>query len=230
MASIKLGSIASDIRGSIGGTVFSRNGGGAYAKQRIKGTNPNTVGQQLVRSICSGFFTAWALLSAAVRTDWATWASNITLVNRLGDNINVSGYNMYCRTKALIERLSMTMPAAAPTVMALPSSDPTVAVTPSSGGKILSIAFDNAMQWATEVGGVLIVYQGKPQNATKNSYSGPFNIMGTINGAVSPPTSPASMPSLYSMGVGEKIFCQFRILMADGRLSNPFRAVGIVGA
>jgi hypothetical protein len=230
MASIKLGSIASDIRGSIGGTVFSRNGGGAYAKQRIKGTNPNTAGQQLVRSIVSGFWLAWSLLTAAVRTDWATYAANITLVNRLGDNINISGYNMYCRTKAIIERLGLTMPAAAPTTMALPSSDPSIAVTPSAGGKTLSITFNNAMAWANQVGGELIIYQGRPQNATKNSYSGPFNIIAKIDGAISPPTTPAVVPSLYAMGAGEKVFCQFRILMADGRLSNPFRTVGTVGA
>lgn len=223
MASIKLGSIASDIRGSIGGTVFSRNAGGAYAKQRVKGTNPNTSGQQLMRSICSGFWAAWNTLTAIVRTDWATYASNIQLVNRLGDAINVSGYNMYCRSRAVIKRLSMSMPAAAPTVMSLPETDPTIAVVASAAGKTLSISFDNTLGWAGEVGGMCVIYQGTPQNATKNSYDGPYKIMGAIAGAVSPPTSPEVMPSLYAMSVGQKIFCQARVLRADGRLSNPFR-------
>jgi hypothetical protein len=230
MASIKLGSIASDIRGSIGGTVFSRNGGGAYAKQRVKGTNPNTGGQQLMRSIISSMIVAWAALSAGVKTGWSNYAQSVTLINRLGDAINVSGYNMYCRTRSLVMRLGLTMPATAPTILTLAEQDPTIAVTPSAGGSTLSIAFDHLLGWAGELGGHLVVYQGRPQNATVNSYDGPFNIMGMVDGALVPPTSPASMPSLYTMAVGQHCFCQFRILRADGRLSTPFRKMGVVGS
>lgn len=230
MATIKLGALVSDIRGSIGGTVYSRNGGGPYAKARIKGTNPNSAGQQLVRSIVSAFYAAWAALAAGVRTDWQTYASNVTLINRLGDAINVSGYNMYCRTKALCDRLSLAMPAAAPTVMTLAEQDPTIAITPDASDDNISVAFDNTLGWAGEVGGVLIAYQGLPQNATVNSYNGPFKIMGSVAGAVVPPASPNVMPSLYTMAAGQKCFMQFRIMRADGRLSNPFRTTGTVVA
>ena len=119
MATIKLGAAISDIRGSIGGTVFSRNGGGAYAKARIKGTNPNTAPQQMVRAIISSMFAAWTLLTGAVRTGWANYAANVSMINRLGDVINLSGYNMYTRSRALFEMIGATMPATAPSVMAL---------------------------------------------------------------------------------------------------------------
>jgi len=230
MASIKLGAIASDIRGSIGGTVFSRNGGGAYAKQRVCPTNPNTAGQQLMRSVMSSMIAAWAALSAAVRSAWAVYATNVTLPNRLGDQINLSGYNMYTRTRAIIERLGMAMPVAAPTVMTLAEQDPSVAITPSLAGQTISVAFDNTLGWAGEVGGVLIAYQGLPQNPTVNSYDGPFKIMGSVAGAVVPPVSPAVLPSVYIIALGQKCFMQFRILRADGRLSEPFRVSGLVAA
>jgi hypothetical protein len=230
MASIKLGSIASDIRGSIGGTVFSRNGGGAYAKQRVKGTDPNTPGQQLMRSVVSSMIAAWSAVSATVRTNWGLYAAAVTLVNRLGDPINVSGYNMYTRTRSIIERLGMSMPAAAPTTLTLAEQDPTVAVTADASDGTLSVAFDNTLGWAGEVGGVLIVAQSPPQNATVNSYKGPFKIMGSVAGAVVPPASPASLPALYTMVAGQKVFTQFRVLRADGRLSTPFRTVSTVVA
>lgn len=230
MASIKLGPAISDIRGSIGGTVFSRNGGGAYAKQRTKGTNPNTSGQQVMRSIMAAMFTMWSALSAAVRTNWATYATNVTMVNRLGDAINISGYNMYARTRAIMIRLGKTMVAAAPTIMTLAEQDSTVAVTPSAGSQNLSIAFNNALGWASEVGGTLIVYQGLPQNAAVNSYKGPYKIIGAVDGAVSPPTSPQVTAVLHTIAAGQKCPVQFRILRADGRLSEPFRYLATVGA
>lgn len=230
MATIKLGSIASDIRGSIGGTVFSRNGGGAYAKQRTKGTDPRTSLQQVVRSIMSGMIGYWAALTAAVREDWAVYARQVPFINRLGDAINLSGYNMYCRTRSLCELIGVAMPAAAPTTMYLAEADPSVGITPDASDQDVEIAFDNTLGWANEVGGYLLAYQGLPQPATRNSYSGPFLYAGKVSGAVSAPTSPATLALPYSMAAGQKCFMQFRTMRADGRVSAPFRCVGIVGA
>lgn len=230
MATIKLGPAISDIRGSIGGTVFSRNGGGAYCKQRIKGTDPRTAPQQVVRSIMSGMIGAWSALSAAVRADWAVYASQVPFLNRLGDAINLSGYSMYCRTKAICELINQAVPAAAPTVMFLGETDPSVAITPDASSKNVSIAFDNALGWAGEVGGQLLCYQGKPQPPTRNSYSGQYLYAGKVSGAATPPTSPQVVNLPYTMAAGQKCFMQFRILRADGRLSSPFRIVGTVQA
>lgn len=230
MASIKLGGIVSDIRGSIGGTVFSRNGGGAYAKARTKGTDPNTVAQQVARSIISGCWAAWNALTATVRTNWATYGANVAMINRLGDVINVSGYNMYCRTRAVMERLGIAMVAAAPTVMTLAEQDETVVPTVDASDQQVSVAFDNTLGWAGEIGGKLIVYQGLPQNGTVNSYGGPYRIMGVVAGAVVPPVSPQVLPVLYAVAAGQRAFLQFRILRADGRLSTPFWKNSIVVA
>lgn len=230
MATIKLGAIASDIRGSIGGTVFSRNGGGAYAKGRTKGTDPKTALQQVVRGIMSGMIQAWALLSAAVRADWGVYARQVPFINRLGDAINLSGYNMYVRTKSICELIGVAMPAAAPTVMYLAETDPTIVITPDASSKNVSIAFDNTVPWAGEIGGYLLCYQGLPQSSTRNSYSGPYLYAGKVSGAVVPPTSPATVALPYTMAAGQKCFMQFRTMRADGRLSSPFRVVGTVQA
>lgn len=230
MATIKLGAIASDIRGSIGGTVFSRNGGGAYAKQRIKGTDPNTASQQVMRSIMSGLISAWAALAAQVRTDWGVYASAVGFVNRLGDVINLSGYNMYCRTKALFDLIGSVMPAAAPTVMTLAETDGTIVITPDASSKNISVAFDDAKAWANELGGHLLCYQGRPQNPTVNSYSGPFKYAGKVDGVALGVESPQVVNSLYTMAAGQKCFMQFRVVRADGRVSTPFRSTGAVVA
>jgi hypothetical protein len=228
MASVKLGSIVSDIRGSIGGVVYSRNGGGAYAKARTCPTNPNSTRQQFVRSIMSSMHPAWLALLATVRIGWATYAKNVSIPNRLGDQINVSGYNMYCRTRAICELLGISMPAVAPPTFSLAEQDPTIAVVANGVTDMLSITFDALLGWANEVGGYLLVYQGIPQNGTINSYDGPFTYAGAVPGAASPPSSPAEIASVYNMTAGQKCFCQFRILRADGRLSTPFRSEVVV--
>lgn len=230
MATIKLGGNISDIRGSIGGTVYSRNRGGAYAKQRVKGTNPNTARQNVVRAIMSSMYTAWAALTATVRNNWAAYAAAVPFMNRLGDTINLTGYNMYTRTKAIFDLIGETMPAAAPTVLTLPAQDPTVAITPDVSDNNISVAFDDSAAWAAETGGHMVVYQSPPQNPTINSYDGPFTYAGKIDGAVVPVSSPAVVTSLYTMAAGQKVFCQFRIVRADGRVSNPFRCVGTAAA
>jgi hypothetical protein len=230
MASIKLGSIVSDIRGVIGGTVFSRNGGGAYAKARTSGTNPNSTAQQTVRSIISACYAAWSALTAAIREDWGTYAKNVTVPNRLGDQINLSGYNMYCRTRAVLALIGEAMVAAAPTDMSLAEQDPTITITPSEAGGDIDVAYDNTLGWANEVGGHLLCYQGLPQNKTINSYDGPFKYAGKVDGAATPPTSPYAMTSLYTITEGQKCFMKFRVVRADGRVSSFFRADELVGA
>jgi hypothetical protein len=230
MASIKLGSVVSDIRGSIGGTVYSRNGGGAYAKARIKGTDPKTAKQQVVRSIMSGLIGTWAALTSTVRGNWGVYAREVPLINRLGDSINISGYNMWCRTKAISELIGVAAPAAAPTVMYLAEGDPSIAITPDASSSNVSIVFDNTLPWAGEVGGYLLCYQGLPQPPTRNSYSGPYLYAAKVSGAATPPTSPQVVALPYTMAAGQKCFMQFRTMRADGRLSSPFRVSGIVQA
>lgn len=230
MASIKLGAIASDIRGSIGGTVFSRNGGGAYAKCRTCPTNPNTAAQQIVRSIMSAMYAAWAALTAGVKDGWNTYAKSVTLVNRLGDAINVSAYNMYARTKAVCELLGVAMPATAPATMSLAEQDSTLAVALDASDSDMDVTFDDSLGWANEVGGYMAVYQGRPVNPTVNSYDGPWKYAGKISGAAEAPSSPATIASQFTLNAGQKCFIKCRVLRADGRLSTPFRCSGSVSA
>ena len=230
MASIKLGPLVSDIRGSIGGTVLSRNNGGAYAKARVCPVNPNSAAQQVVRSIMASMFTFWSALSAGVRTAWGVYAANVSMVNRLGDVINCTGYNMYARTRAVCQRIGIAIPAAAPTIFTLAEQDSSVGATPSAGTNTLGIIFDNTLGWANEIGGWLIVYQGLPQNPAVTSYKGPYRLVNSIAGAVIPPTSPEPIVSMYTLTVGQKCPLQFRIIRADGRLSSTFRVLSTVGA
>lgn len=92
MASIKFGSIGiSDARGSIGGTVFSRNRGGAYIRQRTTPVNPNTSRQAAIRATFGTVQSSWRGLTEAQRESWRSNAVNFPVKNRLGETITLQG-------------------------------------------------------------------------------------------------------------------------------------------
>lgn len=84
MAKILLGVAFAQVRGSIGGTVFSQNANGAYIRNRSEPINPNTIAQQAARQVLTGNATAWKALSDANRQTWIDQAANYPYTDTLG--------------------------------------------------------------------------------------------------------------------------------------------------
>ena len=232
MALVRTGGGVAEISGSIGGTTFSRNRSGAYARNRSNPVDPNTASQQKVRSAVALLAYNWFnVLTATQRAAWALYADNVSVVNRLGDSINLTGYNMYQRTNIPLINADMAEVDSGPTVFTLPDADPTAAIAVSEATQNASITFDNTLDWANEDDAALLVYISRPQNASVNFFKGPYRLAGTVDGdGTTAPTSPATIAVPFPVVEGQKIFCQCRIVRADGRLSNPFRFACDVGS
>lgn len=95
MAKIKFGAFLTDMRGKVGGTIFSRNKGGAYTKNKVTPLNPQTHGQQVQRQRLSAFAQAWRELTDAQRTGWNEGAGDFPLVNVFGDTYTLAGNMLY---------------------------------------------------------------------------------------------------------------------------------------
>lgn len=95
MALIKLGAFVTEIAGKVGGTVFSRNKGGAYAKNRVMPANPRTTAQQNIRGFFGAMSQQWRALSQAQRESWNELAGTFSLNNSLGDAIRLSGIALF---------------------------------------------------------------------------------------------------------------------------------------
>ena len=225
MASVKLGPAIADIRGSIGGTVFSRNKGGAYIKSRVVPVNPNSPRQDIVRSAMAFLTDYWAnTLTAANRTAWGLYASSVTVLNRLGEAINLSGFNHFIRSNMIRKQMGIALVNAGPTVFEIPAQDPTFAITASEATQLISYSFDTAMDWANEDGGWLVFFDGSPQNPQINFFNGPWRLNVAAAGAgAGPPVSPATPPVVFVVAEGQHLWSYARILRADGRMSEPFR-------
>lgn len=231
MALIGFGGGVTTIRGSIGGTVFSKNRYGAYARARTIPIDPSTAPQQKIRSVMGSVRHAWASVLTQVQRDaWAVYAANVDMVNRIGQTINLTGWNQFSRSATSLAYNDFDIVAPAPTDFSLAEQDSDIAVTASEATQLISIAFDDTMDWLDEDEAHLLVYVSRPQNATVNFFKGPYTVAGALDGdSVTPETSPATMAAPHVFVEGQKLFVQFRIVRADGRLSEPFRA-GCVSA
>lgn len=232
MALIKFGGGITEMRGSMAGNVFSRNKSGAYVRARTTPVNPNSSLQQAVRTAMALLTVRWSdTLSAAQRDAWNLYASNVVMTNKLGESINLSGFNHYIRSNSWLARFSLTIVDDGPVVFEIPEADPLFSITASEATQLVSYAFDTALAWANEDDGWLIFEMGQPQNAQRNFFGGPWrNVAAAAGAGAGPPVSPAAPPSPFAIAEGQRIWAFARILRADGRLSQPFRDDVFVGA
>ena len=81
--------------GKLGGTVFSKNGGGGYCRIKTKPLNGQTSSQNLVRTNLTGLAQSWAGLTAAQQLAWNTFGTLQIKTNAIGHKSAQSGFNAY---------------------------------------------------------------------------------------------------------------------------------------
>ena len=98
MAIYKIGTLVSDISGTVGGSTFSRNGSGLYVKNWSRGPvvrNDSTAEYRALPSLLGGY---WSVLPVSWRDLWALRATQVVEIfyNRFGDVIQLSGWQLFC--------------------------------------------------------------------------------------------------------------------------------------
>lgn len=226
MAGVLYGAGVVQMSGSIAGTTFARNRYGNYARARTTPINPNSTRQQAIRAAIAEACARWSeTLTGAHRAAWGVYGDNVAMIGKFGQTIHLSGFNHYIRCNAARIQVGFTPIDNAPVIFELPAKDPAMAIAPDAGDQLLNLSFDNTMAWANEDGGILWMYQGKPQNAQRNFFGGPWRWVMCVGGnSETPPTSPDVAPCVFAIGEGQHQWVYCRIQRADGRLSEPFRA------
>jgi len=232
MALVKYGGGIVQMSGSIGGNTFAHNRYGNYVRSRTKPVNPDTELQQEVRTTIAYLTDRWGnTLTGVQRTAWGVYASSVAMKNKLGESINLSGFNHYIRSNSYLKRRGETLVDAGPTEFTLPAQDPTLEITTEVHEQRFNIAFDDTMDWCTEDGGFLFMLQGRPQNPQRNFFAGPYKGVkdkaGVDPGGIA---SPAQSTNLWIVAAGQKVWYQLRIQRADGRLSEPWTVQSTVVA
>jgi len=226
MALVKFGGGIVQLTGSLGGDTFARNRSGNYVRARTKPINPNTAKQVLVRAVLADLTTRWAqTLTSTQRAAWNLYASSVAMKNRLGESIFLTGFNHYIRSNHWFGRMGRTFVDDGPTVFELPSMDPAMVVSASEATQQVTMTFDDTQAWCSEDDAMLVILQSQGQNPQRNFFAGPWTGRSAKVGASGVPiTSPMDYASITVLSAGQRFWSQFRILRADGRLSQPFTA------
>lgn len=124
MALFTPSAVISEIRGSVGTAVFSRNHYRNIVRNRVTPANPNTSFQMDVRANMATAVAAWQALSAAVQTKFETAAKNYNTHAGIDNAKALNGYNFYLKTKITSLQYGIT----APTGVFIPRKMPIVRI------------------------------------------------------------------------------------------------------
>jgi len=95
MAVIKLGSLISDIAGTVGNVTFRRTKGGHVAQVKSSGGAINTLLRNPRLGALGSLIKSWSFLDQVTRDKWKTEALNYQFPDKFGQMRNLSGRNFY---------------------------------------------------------------------------------------------------------------------------------------
>ncbi len=217
-------SVGGEYSGSVGGLTASRNRYGQYFRRRAVPVDPASLLQQQRRAAFALAVTRWAeVLDDAARQTWNDYAANTPVLDSLGQSINLTGQAMYIRSQTMVDLAGGTDLELAPTTFDLGTFTPFVIGVISEAALTLVQAFTNTDDWASTVGGFALLFVGRQQNPGRNFFKGPYAFVGKITGSGTPPTSPSTFNLSGNYTEDNVAFYYYRILQADGRLSNVQR-------
>lgn len=189
MALIK-STILAQISGSINGTTFSHNRGGAYARNRSIPSNPGTDRQDQVRTALGSLAKAWgSSLTEQQRTLWRAYGAGTTVTNRLGDSITLSGIAAYQRINLFRTASLGEQPIDTPPTINPPRDPAPSFLTIDAGGQ--TPAMDVTAVVTLQGGGTdygLVVYYSGPISPGIKYFRGPYigrvDVASTAGGSV----------------------------------------------
>ncbi|MBA7625091.1 hypothetical protein ES703_32512 [subsurface metagenome] len=229
MALVKYGAGIVQMSGSIAGDVHARNRFGNYKRPRTKPVNPKSPRQTAARTVMMYLAEQWreSPMTTVIRDAWQTYADSVNWNNRLGEQVTLTGFNMFIRGNAALANIGADIIYAGPTDLGLPAGDPAMVVSNvSEAAQQFDLAFDDGFDWCAEDDAYMIMYQGKPVSASHNFFGGPFRRCAFIAGDTAVPTV-SPKPGLPNIGFpileGQKIWWEAAIVRADGRISTRFR-------
>lgn len=125
--------------GSLGNQTASRNRSGQYLRQRSLPVQPRTAPQQAARARLTTQSAAWRGITAAQRLAWKSFAQSFTVVNSLGQTINLTGHQLFVKVNSvllLLGQSTVAVPPALPTWAAVTVTG----VDATAGTQLLELA------------------------------------------------------------------------------------------
>jgi hypothetical protein len=107
MARIKESALVSGVRGTQGGNVFSAGHYGAYVRQKVSPTQPQSARQIAQRNIFTAQSQAWRNLTDDERNAWNAWAQTHPIMDVFGNAQVLTGAAAFMKVNADLVTLGM---------------------------------------------------------------------------------------------------------------------------
>jgi len=230
MARVKYGEMIADLRGKINGTVHSKNRSGAYMRNKTSPVNPQTTFQSAVRNSFAQFAQGWRSLTENQRTAWKSAVDAFSRTNVFGDNVKLTGANLYMSLNRVIDTISGTAITSPPIPAAVTAVD-SLSVASAAGAGTMIATYSPAIP-ATQT---VAVYATAPQSAGVSFVKNKYRFIEAITTAdASPYTIAATYEAKFGTGwktAGQKVFVKFVPIVTLSGISAPgLNAQSIVAA
>lgn len=171
---IKFGAFITEGRGKAGGTVFSKNKGGSYAKNKVTPANPQTAAQTDQRNKLALQSSTWRQLLESQRIAWNDAAPNFPVVNVFGDTVFLSGISLRNQLNLNLLKVGATE------IMTPPSPAGVVAAIIANASLVLSPAPAFEIEYTTALDSDMSVLV----SATTSFSAGIFNFKSRLRNLI----------------------------------------------
>jgi len=220
MAKIISPGLASELRGKLGGIVFSRNTWGAYIRNKVSPVQPRTSRQNLIRQKMTLMSQRWRdVLTIAQRDAWTAYAVGTNKSPYLGTKAPLTGLIAYIRFNVQWTVMGQTVLDTAP---AIPGEAPmplmTVTGTVANGVRLTALTPINA------VGDKIDVYSNKPLlSQARNFFNGPWQNRVIVD---SNSVFPVVVVPPAECAVGQRWYLRARYFDATGKV-GPYATISV---
>lgn len=178
MAKVKFSDAVTDMRGKVGGNVYSRNHYGAFKRIKVTPVNPSTSRQQVVRAFLGTRSAAWRGLTSAQQEGWRNAATNFPRTNVFGDTIQLTGSSLYVSLNQNLSNAGQANISDAPVPAAQPDYAVT-AVTVDDSDNTSTVTASGAVP----TGHTLMVMATTQMSAGRNFFKGRYRLISTVAAA-----------------------------------------------
>lgn len=227
MAKVKFSALISEMRNKLNGSVFSRNRGGAYLRNKVTPLNPQTAAQVEARSLLATFSQAWRALTQVQRDAWNSAVSNWTTTDVFGDSVKPTGATLFIRLNINIANAGGTVITSPPSPVGV-ASLVTLSVLASEVSGQVQITFTEAAVPADEA----LVLEATPNlSPGVSNANSQFRVIGRLDEG---DTSPFVATSFYTakfgaLSGGQKLFVRAKFISTlTGETSQKLVASTIV--
>lgn len=223
MAKVRMGTLAGQVSGSIGATVFSHGRAGAYVRQRsIPVTSTTTYAMQAKERFAAAS-VHWGGMTEALRLSWGEWAKANPYTDRLGEKRTLDGHAAYCKLGTRLLIMGVALPSTPPAA-AGPLALSVLSATGDIGAGVVSAVFTATPQPA---GTCLWLWACVSDTASQKYVKNRLKLVYTSGDAQTSPWDIQAVVEarLGTLVVGQQLTIQVAVCSAtNGQMSLPLRA------